>query len=154
MFEWLFKYPSTVFLHGQLVLRSAWPRWPLVLSVIAVGLLLALALRGRRAADTSRSARWRLPLIWLTQWTMAALILLLLWRPAVAVSELVAQANIIAVLVDDSRSMAIADQGVTRLQQAARALQGGWFASLGVAFKPACTDLIPLWCGSPDPIPR
>ena len=52
MFEWLFKYPPTVFLHGQLVLRSAWPRWPLVLGIIAVGRGARLALRGRRASDT------------------------------------------------------------------------------------------------------
>jgi uncharacterized membrane protein len=135
MLEWLFKYPPTVFLHGQLVLRSAWPRWPLVLSVIAVGLALGWVMRGRRASDTSRTVRWRLPLIWLAQWTMAALILLLLWRPAIAVSELVPQANIIAVLVDDSRSMSIADHGSTRLQQAAQALQGRWFASLGRTFQ-------------------
>jgi hypothetical protein len=135
MFEWLFKYPPSVFLHGQLVLRSAWPRWPLALSVIAVAVLLAWAMRGRRASDTSLTERWRLPLIWLAQWTMAALILLLLWRPAIAVSELVPQANIIAVLVDDSRSMAIADHGVTRLAQAAQALHGGWFASLGRTFQ-------------------
>ncbi len=109
MFEWLFKYPPTVYLHGQLVLRSAWPRWPLLLSVVAVGLMLAWALRGRRASDTQFSGPWRLPLIWLAQWSMAALLLLLLWRPAIAVSELVPQANIIAVLVDDSRSMALAD---------------------------------------------
>ncbi len=135
MFEWLFKYPPTVFLHGQLVLRSAWPRWPLALSVIVIGLVLAWAMRGRRASDTSLTVPWRLPLIWLAQWTMAALILLLLWRPAIAVSELVPQANIIAVLVDDSRSMAIADHGITRMQQAAHTLQGRWLASLGRTFQ-------------------
>jgi len=135
MFEWLFKYPPTVFLHGQLVLRSAWPRWPLALAILAVGLLLAWALRGRRASDTRLTPRWRLPLIWLVQWSMAALILVLLWRPAIAVGELVAQANIIAVLVDDSRSMAIADQGIPRMQQATQALKGDWLASLGRTFQ-------------------
>ena len=62
MVEWLFKYPPSVFLHGQLLLRSAWPRWLLVLGVILVGLLLAWALRGRRAANTQMTARWRVPL--------------------------------------------------------------------------------------------
>ncbi len=135
MVEWLFKYPPTVFLHGQLVLRSAWPRWPLALAVLVVGVALAWVMRGRRASDTSLAPRWRLPLIWLAQWSMATLVLLLLWRPAIAVSELVPQANVIAVLVDDSRSMAIADQGVTRLQQASQALKGSWLASLGRTFQ-------------------
>jgi uncharacterized membrane protein len=135
MLEWLFKYPPGVFLHGQLLLRSAWPRWLLGAAIVVVGLLLAWALRGRRAADTEQSSRWRLPVIWLAQWSMAALVLLLLWRPAIAVSELVPQANIIAVLVDDSRSMGIAEQGMTRMQQAARVLQGAWLTSLGRSFQ-------------------
>lgn len=135
MFEWLFKYPPTVFLHGQLVLRSVWPRWLLLLGMVAVGLLLAWVLRGRRAADTRAAGRWRLPAIWLAQWAMAALVLVLLWRPAIAINELVPQANVIAVLVDDSRSMGIAEHGVSRIQQASRALQGAWLASLGRTFQ-------------------
>ncbi|HEV2701026.1 MAG TPA: hypothetical protein VGV09_05320, partial [Steroidobacteraceae bacterium] len=135
MFEWLFKYPPAVFLHGQLVLRSAWPRWLLVAGIIVIGLALALALRGRHASDTRAAGRWRLPLIWLAQWGMAALVLLLLWRPAIAVSELVPQANIIAVLVDDSRSMGIPEHGITRMQQVSQALQGDWLARLGHTFQ-------------------
>ena len=135
MFEWLFKYPPDVFLHGQLVLRSAWPRWLLVLGIILVGLLLAWALRGRRASDTRLASRWRLPAIWLVQWATAALIMLLLWRPAISISELVPQANVVAVLVDDSRSMGITEHGVSRLQQASRALQGRWLADLERSFQ-------------------
>ena len=44
--------------------------------------------------------------IWGTQSALVALILLLLWQPAMMVSELSSQQNIIAVVVDDSRSMA------------------------------------------------
>ena len=66
---------------------------------------------------------------------MAAIVLVLLWRPAIAVNELVPQANIIAVLVDDSRSMGIVEDGSTRLQQARRALQGPWLATLGRTFQ-------------------
>jgi uncharacterized membrane protein len=135
MFQWLFKYPPTVFLHGQLLLRSAWPRWLLVLGMVAVGALLAWALRGRRAADTQLTGRWRLPVIWLVQWTMAVLVLVLLWRPAIAINELVPQANIIAVLIDDSRSMGITENGVTRMQQLSQALQGDWLSRLGRTFQ-------------------
>ncbi len=49
MFEWLFKYPPTVFLHGQLLLRSAWPRWLLIVGLILAAVVLAAVLRGRRA---------------------------------------------------------------------------------------------------------
>jgi hypothetical protein len=44
------------------------------------------------------------------QTLLAALLLALLWQPAITVAELKPQQNIIAVLVDDSRSMAI-DRG-------------------------------------------
>jgi uncharacterized membrane protein len=135
MFAWLFKYPPTVFLHGQLLLRSAWPRWLLVLGVVVAGLLLAWVLRGRRASDTNIAGRWRLPLIWLVQWSMAAIVMLLLWRPVIAVSELVPQANVIAVLVDDSHSMGIAEHGGTRMQQATQALHGAWLTTLGRNFQ-------------------
>ena len=54
---------------------------------------------------------WRAGVIWLLQSAVAALMLLLLWQPAIMVAELKPQQNIIAVLVDDSRSMAIADNG-------------------------------------------
>ena len=40
---------------------------------------------------------------------MVSMLLLLLWEPAMTVAELKSQQNIIAVLVDDSRSMEIAD---------------------------------------------
>ena len=48
---------------------------------------------------------------------------MLLWQPAILVAELRPQQNIIAVLVDDSRSMAIADDGATREAQAVKALR-------------------------------
>ena len=47
----------------------------------------------------------------------------LLWQPAIVIAELKPQQNIIAVLVDDSRSMGISDNGATREAQAVKALQ-------------------------------
>ena len=49
-----------------------------------------------------------------------ALLLVLLWEPAITVAELKSQQNIIAVLVDDSRSMAIADAGATARRRGRR----------------------------------
>ncbi len=61
--------------------------------------------------------------------------LVLLWQPAITVAELKPQQNIIAVLVDDSRSMAIADQGSPREAQAVKALQDGVLAELQKKFQ-------------------
>ena len=52
--------------------------------------------------------------IWLLESAMLALILFLLWHPALSVATLRPQQNVVAVLVDDSRSMAIADAEGTR----------------------------------------
>jgi len=60
---------------------------------------------------------------------------MLLWQPAITIAELKPQQNIIAVLVDDSRSMGISEDGSTRQAQAVSALQNGVLASLNHAFK-------------------
>ena len=61
---------------------------------------------------------------------------MLLWQPAITIAELKPQQNIIAVLVDDSRSMAISDEnGATRQAKAVQALQNGVLASLNRAFQ-------------------
>ena len=66
--------------------------------------------------------------IWLLQSMLAALVLFLLWQPAITISELKPQQDIIVVLVDDSRSMALAENGTTRQTQAIDALRGGVLA--------------------------
>jgi uncharacterized membrane protein len=62
-------------------------------------------------------------------------LLVLLWHPAITVAELKKQQNIIAVLVDDSRSMAISDDGSTRQAQAVKALENGVLDSLNRSFQ-------------------
>ncbi len=66
---------------------------------------------------------------------MAAIVLVLLWQPAITVAELKPQQNIIAVLVDDSRSMGMSEDGSTRQAQAVKALQNGVLASLNRSFQ-------------------
>ncbi len=78
---------------------------------------------------------WRVGVIWALQTLLAALLLLLLWQPAITVAELKPQQNIIAVLVDDSRSMSMPEDGVTREAQAVKALEGGVLASLNRSFQ-------------------
>ena len=78
---------------------------------------------------------WRAWVIWGLQTLLAAIVLVLLWQPAITVAELKPQQNIIAVLVDDSRSMGIAEDGSTRQAQAVKALQSGVLASLNRTFQ-------------------
>ncbi|HEX7158818.1 MAG TPA: hypothetical protein VF214_07375, partial [Edaphobacter sp.] len=112
MFQLLFKYPGSVFTKGRFVLLGSWPVWLLValivLSVSALGILIRV--RMRDAAPKLQSWR-RAGAIWILQSLMIAIVLLLLWQPAVTVAELSSQQNIIAVILDDSRSMSIADSG-------------------------------------------
>jgi len=69
------------------------------------------------------------------QTLLAAVLLVLLWHPAITVAELKKQQNIIAVLVDDSRSMAISDDGSTRQAQAVKSLETGVLDSLNRSFQ-------------------
>src|SRR6516162_5209194 len=114
MFQFLFRYPTPVFSKGHFILLGGWPKWLLgvLLLATAAGLALSISLRMSQAAPNPR--RWRASVIWLLQSSLVALLLTLLWRPAISVVELKPQQNIIAVVVDDSGSMAISEDGATR----------------------------------------
>ncbi len=135
MFELLFKYPRAVFSKGDLVLLGAWPKWLLVVFLLAAGAGLALLIRSKLPEASPHIRNWKAGILWLMQFALAALVLILLWRPAIMVAELRPQQNIIAVLVDDSRSMSIADAGGTREAQAAKALQSGVLDELQKKFQ-------------------
>jgi len=107
MFEWLFKYPATAFAKGHVVFLTPWPVWLLALAVIAAGVLLYWHIRKNRGLLTGV----RPVAIWVLQTALVALLLLLLWHPALSVATLRPQQNVVTVLFDHSRSMAIADQG-------------------------------------------
>lgn len=136
MFQFLFKYPIPVFTKGRFALLSAWPAWLLVVLIVVftagLGLLISRRLRDPSTKLTSRRAA----MIWIMQSVFVALLLLLLWQPAVVVGELSSRQNIIAIIVDDSRSMAIADSnGGTREAAAVAALNSGVVAGLKQRFQ-------------------
>ena len=136
MFEFFFKYPRSVYARGQFALLGTWPKWTLVLLILAAAAGLAWLIRSRLARAAPVMRGWRAWVIWGLQTLLAALLLVLLWQPAITVAELKPQQNIIAVLVDDSRSMAISEDGVTREARAIQALQnGGVLASLNRSFQ-------------------
>jgi uncharacterized membrane protein len=139
MFEFFFKYPIPVFARGKYILLGAWPGWLLaLLTAVAIGGLAWLVWR-RIPEAAPRIQNWRAWLIWGLEAAMVALLLALLWEPAITVAELKSQQNIIAVLVDDSRSMGIGDAGAdgktTREAAAVKTLQDGVLAGLGKKFQ-------------------
>ena len=135
MFEFFFKYPRSVYARGQFALLGAWPKWMLVLLIVAAAAGLAWLIRSRLAQAAPVMRSWRAWVIWGLQTLLAALVLVLLWQPAITVAELKPQQNIIAVLVDDSRSMGISEDGSTRQAQAVKALQNGVLDSLNRSFQ-------------------
>ena len=135
MFELFFKYPRSDYARGQFALLGAWPKWVLVLLIVAAAGALAWMIRSRMAEAAPVMRGWRAWLIWTLQTLLAALVLVLLWQPAITVAELKPQQNIIAVVLDDSRSMAISENGSTREAQAVKALQDGVLASLNKSFQ-------------------
>ena len=148
MFEFFFKYPIPVFTKGKYILLGAWPGWVLVLLVVrAVGGLAWLIWR-RLPEAAPRIRNWRAWLMWALEAAMVALLLLLLWEPAITVAELKSQQNIIAVLVDDSRSMAIADAGADgKTTRESRGGEGAAGRSAGGAGEEVPDAGVPAGCG-------
>jgi len=130
MFQFLFKYPISIFSKGEFVLLGAWPKWILFLLVLGTAAGLGWWIRLRLPGAAPGVRRWRAGVLWLLQSFLAGLLLVLLWQPAITVAELKPQQNVIAVLVDDSRSMAISEDGSTRQAQAVKALQDGLLSEL------------------------
>jgi uncharacterized membrane protein len=131
MFEFFFKYPATVFSKGQFVLLSAWPAWALGMAIVAIAVGLGWHVRRRRGFLTGA----RPVAIWLLETLLAALMLFLLWHPAISIATLRPQQNIVSVLIDDSRSMSIKENGKTRLEQATSGLNNGVLDALRKRFQ-------------------
>jgi uncharacterized membrane protein len=131
MFEFLFKYPPAIFSKGKLALLSPWPVWLLIVLLIAAGGGLYWNMRQRPVA----LSRVRSTVIWLLQTALIALVLFMLWHPAISVARLRPQQNVVAVLVDHSRSMGIADDGKPRLKEAEDLLNSELLPELSKKFQ-------------------
>jgi len=131
MFEFLFKYPGAVFHRGQFVLLAPWPLWILALGILAAGGLLLWHVRRNRGLLSGA----RPLVIWLLETAMVALLLFMLWHPAISIATLQPRQNVMAVVVDDSRSMGIREGSQTRSAQAAAVLDGKLLAALGQKFQ-------------------
>ena len=95
---------------------SGAPVWLLWLAILlTAGGLALLVLKRHGLSGLTSPRRWA---IWGLQSALAALLLALLWQPALRVSALKQQQNVVAVLVDDSKSMALKESGGTREEMA------------------------------------
>lgn len=107
VFELLFKYRPVVFERGTLVFDAGWPTW------VAIALVLLLAVPALIGTIRLRAGVRRRDRVVLAVLRGAAILILLvcLARPALLLSASAPQRNVVAVLLDDSRSMRIADVG-------------------------------------------
>ncbi|MBV8817483.1 MAG: VWA domain-containing protein, partial [Acidobacteriaceae bacterium] len=135
MFEFFFKYPSSLFAKGNLVLLGTWPVWLLLLGILAAAAALGYSIWRTRKAAASSVRGGKSVLVWLLQTMLVALILLLLWQPALNIAALKPQQNIVALIIDDSRSMGTLDNGTSRRDQAIKTLNGGLLKSLQDKFQ-------------------
>jgi len=131
MFEFLFKYPPAIFSRGKFVLLSGWPLWLLLALIVVAGAALFWNIRRRHTLLSNPRAA----MIWIAETAMIALLLFMLWHPAISVARLRPQQNVVAVLVDHSRSMGIADNGKPRLQEAEDLLNNQLYPDLSKRFQ-------------------
>lgn len=109
VFTFLFKYPPRVFERGDLVVAPVVPIAILGAGVVALAifaLFAARGLKGLKPVDRIFLGVMRL--------LVFALIAGCLLRPALALSSAVPQRNVLAILLDDSRSMRIRDVDSSR----------------------------------------
>ena len=109
LFEFLFKYRPLIFEQGELAFRASWVGFLALGAAAGAGYLTLrtyLAVRGN-SQPLDRAV--------LTAIRIAALAVLAfcLLRPVLVLSSVVPQENFLGVLVDDSRSMQIADRDET-----------------------------------------
>src|SRR3990170_530818 len=107
VFEFLFKYRPLLYDRGELSLGVSWP--VVVAGVAGVAIAVPTLLR-YRAIQGKASSRDRLVLTGLRV-AILLLVVFCLFRPSLVLSTVVPQRSFVGILLDDSRSMQIADVG-------------------------------------------
>jgi hypothetical protein len=135
MFEFLFKYPPTVFSKGTFVLLGQWPIWALTIALLAAAAGLGWTIWSRRKVIAPSMRGRRTVVVWLLESLLVCLLLFLLWQPALSIATLRPQQNIVAVVIDDSKSMSTVEDGQSRKDQVLKTLNGGLIKSLQSKFQ-------------------
>jgi len=114
MFEFFFKYSPAIFEESEFILANTWPIWFLyTLGFIFLASCLFMLIWQRKVLSL-----YQLASIGGLQALMLALILFVIWQPALVTERLVGGENAVAVLLDSSASMALIENGETRMDQA------------------------------------
>jgi len=117
LFEFLFKYARADYARSELVLTAEWPAWLLLLlAAVAVVGITAIIWRRRRDA-----AAWRLLTVGALQFSMLVVAAMILLQPALKTEQLRPGENAVALVIDESASMAYG-AGERRFDTAAAAL--------------------------------
>ena len=106
LFRFLFKYPPLVFQQGDFSWGLSRPVLLVVAGLTAVAIAALFTYRGLATVDKTRD---RIVLVGLRLVALAVLLFSLV-RPTLVLKAAVPQQNFLGVLIDDSRSMAIADR--------------------------------------------
>ena len=109
LFEFFFKYRPLMFQQGDFALRASWLGL-LAVAVAGVAALVILRTYSQVRGNSQPLDRTILTAVRIA--TLAVLVCLLL-RPVLVLSSVVPQENFLGVLIDDSRSMQIADTDET-----------------------------------------
>jgi hypothetical protein len=134
-FRFLFKYEPLVFEQGQFVLGATRSMWLIAALAIAAGVYVAWTYWQVRALE----GRPRLILL-ATRIALLLIVAFTVLRPLLLLRVAVPQQNFVGVLIDDSRSMQVADEGAgTRADYIRRevgAADAPLLAALGERFVP------------------
>jgi len=131
LFEFLFKYSRTTFENGEFLFAREWPLWLLVAATLICAAAIGFSLLQRREALHVA----KLAVLGVLQVAMIAVMLVLLWQPALSTQTLRAQENSIAVVLDTSASMSYGEEDASRLQQAVAALNDDVLEDLAATFE-------------------
>jgi len=130
LFEFLFKYSRATFERGEILFASGWPVSLLFLLITAAAVAVGFSLY-RYRNDMS----WpKTVVLGVLQLAVIAILLGMLWRPALLTQTLRPNENAIALLIDTSASMRQSDDDETRLQEVVATLEDGLLEDLEEQF--------------------
>ena len=114
MIEFFFKYPRSVFNVSEFIFASGWPLWILAVLLFAFFVTL-LVIMARRPGNMKG---YQLGTIGFIQLLMLAVVLIVVWQPALVSERLLSGENAVAIMLDTSGSMTFNEGGATRMDQA------------------------------------